>query len=155
MVRTFLGLFPPSRSSAVCSRTASERCCRRLGADFPGDERRLLSRRAQSPAAYFGRKVGDPRAWSWFVLIFCSMLMGTAWGVITGAAGGAVGFGFGAIPGVICAVPVALAAFPVFATLHRAVSRDGMIEERQLWPLAFGIPVIIAALILSPGIYSY
>jgi len=105
--------------------------------------------------AYFGRRMGDPRAWSWPVLFFCSMLMGTAWAIITGGAGGAVGFGFGAIFGVICAVPVALAGFPVFATLHRVVSRDGMIEERRLWPLVFGIPIVIAALILSPGIYQY
>jgi hypothetical protein len=87
--------------------------------------------------------------------LFSSLIMGVAWAVVTGAAGGAVGFGFGAIFGVICAVPVALGAFPVFAMLHRSVSRDGMIEEHQLWPLAFGIPMIIAALILSPWIYSY
>lgn len=152
---TFLGLFPPF---AIF--------CRILTNGLRGDAALgwgllFLGMNAvcclvgRKTGAYFGRKVGDPRAWSWFVLIFCSMLMGTAWGVVTGAAGGAVGFGFGAFPGVICAVPIALAAFPVFATLHRAVSRDGMIEERQLWPLAFGIPFIIAALILSPGIYQY
>jgi hypothetical protein len=152
---TFLGLFPPF---AIF--------CRMLSNGFRGDAALgwgliflgmnavccLVGRKS---GAYFGRRVGDPRAWSWFVLLFCSMLMGTAWGIVTGGAGGAVGFGIGAIPGVICAVPVALAAFPVFAALHRAVARDGMIEERRLWPLAFGIPVTIAALILSPGIYQY
>lgn len=152
---TFLGLFPPL--AIFCRMILAERrpseafgwgvLCLAMNAVCC-----LVGRKS---GAYFGRRVGDPRAWSWPVLIFCSMLMGTAWGIITGAAGGAVGFGFGAIPGVICAVPVALAGFPVFATLHRAVSRDGMIEERQLWPLAFGIPIVIAALILSPGIYSY
>ena len=152
---TFLGLFPPF--AIFCRIILAERrpsgsagwcllflamnavCC-------------LVGRKA---GAYFGRKVGDPRAWSWPVLFFCSMLMGTAWAIITGAAGGAVGLWVGAIFGVICAVPVALTAFPIFATLHRVVSRDGMIEERQLWPLVFGIPIIIAALILSQGIYSY
>jgi hypothetical protein len=104
--------------------------------------------------ARLGRRMGDPRAWSWPVYVFCSMLMATAWGIVTGGVGGAVGFIIGAIPGVICAVPVALAAFPLFAVLHRLLSRGGMIEERQLWPLVFGIPLVIAALILSPGIYS-
>jgi hypothetical protein len=152
---TFLGLFPPF---AIF--------CRVLTNGFRGDAALgwgliFLSMNAvcclvgRKSGAYFGRKMGDPHAWSWLVLFFCSMLMGTAWAIITGAAGGAVGFGFGAIFGVICAVPVALAGFPVFATLHRAVSRDGMIEERRLWPLVFGIPIIIAALILSPGIYQY
>lgn len=152
---TFLGLFPPF---AIF--------CRMLTNGFRDDAALgwgllLLTMNAvcclvgRKFGARLGSRVGDPRAWSWLVLIFCSMLMGTAWGVVTGAAGGAVGFGIGAIPGVICAVPIALAAFPIFATLHRAVSRDGMIEERQLWPLAFGIPVTIAALILSPGIYQY
>ena len=152
---TFLGLFPPF--AIFCRIVMSERrtetmlgwgllflamnavCC-------------LVGRKS---GAHFGRRVGDPRAWTWPVLLFCSTLMGTAWAIATGGAGGAVGFVVGAIPGVICAVPIALAAFPLFAALHRAVSRDGMIEERRLWPLAFSIPLTIAALILSPGIYSY
>jgi hypothetical protein len=77
-------------------------------------------------------------------------MMAVAWGVVTGAAGGAVGFVVGAVFGVMCALPVALAAFPVFALLHRALSRDGMIEERRLWPLAWGVPLIVTATILSP-----
>jgi hypothetical protein len=102
--------------------------------------------------AFLGRKFGDPRAWRWPIYLFSSLMMAVAWGVVTGAAGGAVGFLIGAVVGVCCAVPVALAAFPVFAVLHRALSRDGMIEERQLWPLAFGVPLTIAALILSRGL---
>ena len=102
--------------------------------------------------AFLGRKMGDPRGWSWPVLIFCSMLMGVAWAVVTGGAGGALGFGIGAVVGVVCAVPVALVAFPVFASLHRAHSHGGMIEARQLWPLALGIPFYVAVLILSPWI---
>jgi hypothetical protein len=102
--------------------------------------------------ALLGRKLGDPRAWRWPVFVFSSLLMAVAWGVVTGAAGGAVVFLIGAVAGVFCAVPVALAAFPVFAVLHRALSRGGMIEERRLWPLAFGVPLTIAALILGPGL---
>lgn len=99
-----------------------------------------------------GRRLGDPRALSLPILLMCSLMMAVVWGVTTGAAGGAVGFLVGAIFGVAGAVPVALAAFPVFAVLHRALSRDGMIEERRLWPLAWGIPLIVSALILSPWI---
>ena len=99
-----------------------------------------------------GRKLGDPRAFSSPLMLLFSLMMAVAWGVVTGAAGGAVGFVVGAVFGVMCALPVALAAFPVFALLHRAVSRDGMIEERRLWPLAWGVPLTVTALILSPWI---
>ena len=98
-----------------------------------------------------GRSLGDPREHGWAAHIFISLLAGLAWGAVTGAAGGAVGFGLGAIFGVLFAVPVALVTFPVFATFHRIQSHGGMIEERDLWPLAVGIPLATAAFILSLG----
>jgi hypothetical protein len=98
-----------------------------------------------------GRSLGDPREHVWPAHIFLAMLTGLAWGAVTGAAGGAVGFGLGALFGVLFAVPVALVTFPVFAALHRIQSHGGMIEERDLWPLAMGIPLAAAALILSAG----
>lgn len=98
-----------------------------------------------------GRLLGDPRARSWPAFLLVSLLVAGVWGVVTGGAGGAVGFGIGAIFGIVCAVPVALAAFPVFSVLHRAQSHGGMIEEGDLWPLALGIPLTAAALILSVG----
>lgn len=103
--------------------------------------------------AYLGRTNGDVRARPWPAFIFISLLEGVAWGGVTGAAGGAIGFGFGAFFGAACAIPIALLAFPVFAVLHRALSHGGMIEERQLWPLALGIPFNVAVLILSWGIH--
>jgi len=102
--------------------------------------------------AHLGRTIGDVRARSWPVFIIVSLLEGIAWGGITGGAGGAIGFGIGAFFGAACAIPVALAAFPVFAALHRMLSHDGMIEQRQLWPLALGVPVVVAALILGAAI---
>lgn len=102
--------------------------------------------------AYVGRKAGDPRSHSWLQFAFCPLIMAVLWGVVTGGLGGAVFFLFGAIFGVVCAVPVALVAFPVFAVLHRLLSHGGMIEERQIWPLAFGVPMTITALILGAGI---
>lgn len=99
---------------------------------------------------YLGRQAGDPRSRSLPAFLLVSLLFGLFWGVVTGAAGGAVAFLIGAVVGVFVAVPVALAAFPVFAVLHRLLSHGGMIEERQVWPLAFGVPLTIAAVILSP-----
>ena len=101
-----------------------------------------------------GRWIGDPRAWAWHKYVLSTLLMAVAWAVVTGAAGGAVGFIVGAFFGVVCAIPIALAAFPAFAVLHRLLSHGGMIEEQELWPLAFGVPLTIAALILSPALYS-
>lgn len=102
--------------------------------------------------AFLGRRAGDPRSRSLPGLMFVSLLDGLFWGVVTGAAGGATAFLVGAVAGVFVAVPVALAAFPVFALLHRLLSHGGMIEGRQVWPLALGVPLTIAAMILSPWI---
>lgn len=158
---TFLGLFPPFALFARVFGTAlSEGLTRRLPTADGFLFWALLFLVVNAVCclvgrkfgALLGRKFGDPRGWRWPVFVFSSLMMAVAWGVVTGAAGGAVVFLIGAFAGIICAVPVALAAFPVFAVLHRAQSRGGMIEERRLWPLAFGVPLTIAALILSPGI---
>jgi hypothetical protein len=101
---------------------------------------------------FLGRQSGDPRSRSLVGSLLVAALYGIFWGVVTGAAGGAVAFLVGAFAGVFVAVPVALAAFPVFAFLHRLLSHGGMIEERQVWPLAFGVPLTIAAIFLSPWI---
>lgn len=98
-----------------------------------------------------GRALGDPRAHGWFWHVVVSVLLGAAWAAVTGAAGGALGFGIGAIFGIVCAMPVALTNFPVFAVLHRIQTHGGMIEERDLWPIAMGIPLATAALIMSLG----
>lgn len=86
---------------------------------------------------------------AWWQMLFLPALLGVLWGIVTGSAGGAVVFGIGAFVGAACAVPVGALAFAVFMLLHRLLARGGMIEERQLWPLAFGIPSVIAAAILG------
>jgi len=98
-----------------------------------------------------GRALGNPRAHGWLRHVFVSILLGVAWACVTGAAGGAPFFGIGAVFGGAFAVPVGLATFPVFAALHRVQSHGGMIDEHDLWPIAFGIPLATAALILSLG----
>lgn len=156
---TFLGLFPPFALFCRIINGASEGASQRFNADalfllclFFLAMNAVCCLVGRKFAAHLGRKVGDPRRWSWPMFLFSTLLMASAWGVVTGGVGGALGIGFGAFFGIICAVPVALAAFPIFASLHRLLSHGGMIEERQLWPLAFGVPLVAAALILSPWI---
>ena len=97
-----------------------------------------------------GRWAGKQRGRGrlWFVAAVFAMALG--WSLVTGGLGGALFFGVGAAFGFVCALPVAFVAFPVFAFLHRLISRGGMIEARHTWPLAFGIPLTIAAMIMSP-----
>jgi hypothetical protein len=97
-----------------------------------------------------GRWAGNPRARSRASFALLIFVMALAWSAVTGGLGGVLFFGIGAIFGIFFAAPVAFAAFPVFAILHRLISRGGMIEARHTWPLAFGIPLTIAAMIMSP-----
>ena len=102
-------------------------------------------------AGHLGRKMGDPRARGWGEHVGDSFVRAMVWALVTGGLGGFLGFGFGAVVGVAFAMPVALAAFPVFAALHRAQSHGGMIEERDLRTIAYGIPLTAAALIMTVG----
>jgi len=158
---TLLGLFPPF---ALFARILGHAFHKGTSIDFPLADGALywgllfLAMNAvcclvgRKFGALLGRRAGDPRAWSWPYYVFSSLVMAVAWAIVTGAAGGAVALIIGAVFGVACAVPVALAAFPAFAVLHRLLSHGGMIEEHDLWPLAFGVPLTIAALILSPAL---
>jgi len=101
-----------------------------------------------------GRRLGDPRARAWHELVLFAALLGCVWGVATGAAGGVLVFGIGAVAGALLAVPVGLAGFVLFAPLHRLLARGGMIEARHLRPLALGVAGAIAALILSPEVFQ-
>ena len=153
---TFLGLFPPFAIFAKMFGSSLS------GKGVVGDNAVfwMLMLLAMNAVCCFvgrkfgrvlGRSLGNPRAKGWPAYLFLSALVGLAWAVVTGGAGGAVGFGIGAIFGIIFAMPVAVTTFPVFAVLHRIQSHGGMIEERDLWPIAFGIPLAASALILSLG----
>ncbi len=100
---------------------------------------------------HLGRTSGNPRSRKWLAYVFRSLLMALLWALVTGSLGGVIGFFFGAVVGVFCAMPVALATFPVFAVLHRIQSHDGMIEARDLRTIAIGIPLTAAAMILAVG----
>ena len=89
---------------------------------------------------------------SWPMLGLKSVWAALLWGMVTGAVGGAVCFGFGAIFGALCALNVALPAFLIFAPLHHSLARGGMIDARRFWPVACGVTLTIATLILRLGL---
>ena len=102
-----------------------------------------------------GRVVGrsiieDTGRRSWARTLLVALPAAVVWGISTGAAGGVLFFGIGAIFGAVCALAVALPCFVAFTTLHRLLARGGMIDARHLRPLAWGVAATAAALVLSP-----
>jgi hypothetical protein len=112
----------------------------------------LLGRRMGAQA---GRGFDAGARGSWARTIITALEDACVWAAATGAAGGAIFFGVGAIFGFLCAFAVALPAFALFAAFHRTLARGGMIDARRLAPLAWGINAAIAALILSPNVMPY
>lgn len=106
----------------------------------------LVGRRMGS---LLGQQVDELRRASWTKALLIYLCMGFAWGIVTGAAGGVLFFVFGAYFGALCASLVGTLAFALFGPLHRLLARGGMIDARQLWPLACGITGVIVALILG------
>jgi len=86
---------------------------------------------------------------SWRKMIVFSLLWALFWAVVTGFVGGAIVFIVGGLFGAFFALPVALAAFPAFAVLHRLTERGGLIESKHLLPIAMGISLTISAFILG------
>jgi hypothetical protein len=86
---------------------------------------------------------------SWTKEIFMALLTGWLWAIGTGATGGLIFFGIGAIFGAVFAIPVGLFAFASFMLLHRLIARGGMIEAGHFWPLACGVTMTVTALILG------
>lgn len=83
-----------------------------------------------------------------YLRLFLPGLLGMLWGMVTGAAGGAPFFGFGAFFGAVAAALVGAFGFTLFSALHRMFSRGGMIEARHLRALALVVNALIVALIL-------
>ncbi|HEX8160327.1 MAG TPA: hypothetical protein VF538_00390 [Pyrinomonadaceae bacterium] len=112
----------------------------------------LMGRRM---GAHAGRTFDESERASWGRTMIDAMGDAFVWAAATGATGGAIFFGLGAALGLMCALPVALLAFALFAPLHRLLARDGMIDARHLAPLAWGINLTISALVLSPRVLPY
>jgi hypothetical protein len=102
---------------------------------------------------YFGAKLSRMVAAverdGWSLMFIEAVIIGFLWGLCTGAVGGFLLYGFGAIAGAICAVPVGALAFALFIPLHRLFARGGMIDARDFWPLACCVVLSITALILG------
>ena len=103
---------------------------------------------------YAGRRLAPMLARAerrrWPATLIYALAAGFVWACATGAAGGAVVFVLGALYGLLCALPFGLAGFLLFTICHRLLARGGMIEARHFWPVACGIALSCAALILSP-----
>ncbi len=93
------------------------------------------------------RAVWNMERETWLPMLLLTPAIGAAWGAVTGAAGGLLFVGIGAIFGSIFAIPVGAFAFFVFSVLHRLVARGGMIDARHFWPLASGVSLFAAALV--------
>lgn len=102
---------------------------------------------------FFGSKlsqmVNGAERRSWTKEFFLALFIGWLWAIGTGALGGLIFFGIGAIFGAVIAIPVGLLAFALFMPLHRMLARGGMIESGHLWPLACGVTMTLTALILG------
>lgn len=99
---------------------------------------------------FTGRNVEQFEWRGWNRMFFHALGNGIVWGAVTGAAGGLIVFGVGAIVGAAIAIPVGLVAFASFTLLHRLMACGGMIDARHFWPLACGVVLTIASMILSP-----
>lgn len=86
---------------------------------------------------------------SWVRMLIIMPLLGAAWGAVTGVVGGFFVLGIGAFFGWVFGIPVGFFGFLMFAIIHRALERGGMIDARHFAPLASGIAAIITSLILS------
>lgn len=96
-----------------------------------------------------GQRMHKPERGPWSNMIVVSVLWALFWSLVTGFSGGAIAFIVGGFAGVLFALPVALAAFPAFAIIHRLIERGGLIERKHLVPVAMGISLTISAFILS------
>lgn len=106
-------------------------------------------------AKRLGRRFDEVEHGSWLKTMLTALGYAFIWAAATGTAGGLPVYLIGGVFGFVCALPVALTAFAVFVPLHRLLARGGMIDARQLQPLAWGINLTIAALILSPHVIPY
>ena len=105
-------------------------------------------------AGYFaGKLVGgtmrDLQSYSWSKMLLILPFSGMLWGIVAGGIGGCFIFVIGAVFGAIAAAAVGSVAVPVFTIFHRLLKRGEMIEQKYFLPLAFGIALVISALILG------
>lgn len=86
---------------------------------------------------------------TWLPMLLLAPLIGTSWGMVTGGLGGLLFFGIGAFFGAAFAIPIGAFVFALFSLFHRLLARGGMIDARHYWPLASGLSLFVAALVLG------
>ena len=86
---------------------------------------------------------------SYSLMFLLTPLIGAAWGIAAGGAGGLVIFGIGAIFGAMLGGAVGAVALPLFALFHRWMKSGEMIERKHFLPLAFGVTFVLSAFILG------
>lgn len=86
---------------------------------------------------------------SWSLMLMTVPLIGVLWGIITGGASGVIIFVIGAFFGAYFGALVGAAALPVFAVFHRLLKKGDLMARNQFLPVAFGITLVISALILG------
>ena len=151
---TFLGLFPPAAMFARFLAPGNNSGTNPLALVVCLGMTVICCVVGRAMGRHLGGKLGDTREGAWWTVLLTALLFAFVWALVTGALGGVIVVGIGAIFGAFFAMPVAAVGFPAFMLLHRLLSRGGMIEERHLWPLAFGVPCVIAATIMSPYIFE-
>jgi hypothetical protein len=82
-------------------------------------------------------------------MLLASCMLGLSWAVVTGFAGGVIFLGVGGFFGAIFAAPVGIAAFMLFALIHRAMESGTLMERSHVLPAAAGVALTISAFILS------
>ena len=86
---------------------------------------------------------------SWPLMAVALPFAGAVWGLLSGAAGGFLLFGIGAVFGGAIGGLVGAGVFTLFGILHRLTKEGDAIERNRFLPIAFGLTSIVAALILG------
>ncbi len=86
---------------------------------------------------------------SWLPMLFLLPLIGILWGIMSGAAGGAIILLFGAIFGAFFGALVGSIALPFFTIFHRMLKKGEFMEFKHFLPLSLGITFTICAFILG------
>lgn len=96
-----------------------------------------------------GRMIVSLRSRSWPTFIALSVLLGVAWGGISGGLGGIFLFVIGGLFGSIIGAMSAGIVLPVFAIAHRLLASGDLIETKHFLPVAFGSVLTLCAFILG------
>lgn len=96
-----------------------------------------------------GRRLLSFRKFGWNRFILSSMLLGFAWGFISGAAGGVFIFLIGGIVGAIFGGLSGFFAFTLFAVAYRLLSGGNSMQIRHYLPISLGIVLTVCAFFLG------